>query len=253
MVLSKRKPRRVRRKLLKMRRGPMARRKRSVRKFQNKLVKQMAPAPFKPDLKSYEVRTTPVRQGSRNLYFVELTQVPRYNIGTGRIPPNQRQGASIQMKGMRIQFTVHNTLAADFGVFNWAIIQPIGGKQVSPDGFFRTNNASRDVNFSQDLSSHVIQYSDLNTDKMLVLRHKRFFLSPLSVDGFGGATCRRHVQEWIPFKGMIRFNDDVEDEAENPIFFIHWFDYDATVAGSPPVVDAIEYEAIHVMYFNDTL
>lgn len=257
MVLSKRKPRRVRRKILKMRRSRSARRSKSARSsgrsYSNKIIKAMAPAVNKHDLKTRQTVILPVRINSRTLFSQALTDIPRYVIGTGAIPPNVRMGASVRLAGWRIKFTVENKLTVDSGVFNWAIIQPIGQKEVVIDGFFRTNNSSRDVNFTTAEESGVLQYNDISTDKHLILRHSRKFLAPFNANGYGNASCRYHHDEYIKFNGMLRFNDDVGEECENPVFFAWWFDYDASSPGQPAVADALEWEWKAIAYYDDTL
>lgn len=213
----------------------------------------MAPATIKRDIKARQIVQTPQRVSSRTLYSTEITTIPRWEVATGVMPPNVRRGASVKLIGWKFMWTVENKLPLDTGVFNWAIIQPIGAKEVSTDGFFRTWNSSRDVNFSLGEESGVFQYNPISTDKYLVLRHGRKFLSAFNASGWGNASCRYHHDEYIKFNGMIRYNDDVGTEAENPIFFVYWFDYDATVPTGPIVTDCLEWEWKAILFFDDEL
>lgn len=188
---------------------------------------------FTPGSSSSQVhRTTDtggVNEASRTLYQHGLLDIPQ---GTD-VGSRQRELAYVS--GVRICGEIRNTHAGPLYV-NVAVLSPrAGASSIETSDFFRAqgannNQSNRAVNFSVALTSLDFKCLPINTDRYVVLKHKRMRLNEVdnsasaSFDSNSGRNYM-NIDWWIPLKRQFRWQSA---QALNPesgaCFLVYWYD-----------------------------
>lgn len=199
-----------------------------------------------------EADSIPLTINSRTLYFTQINQIEKATDNE----LDRRIRDSVYIKGFKCCMEFENNLNRPM-YFHSAIVYDKrsndGTTIVTTDDFFRSRQGNeRSVDFSTALSSLEFRCLPLNTDRFSVLRHKRFFLTPVnSGAGFTAASGKNYklYEDYIRLKKLVRWNDN---QAQSKIWWLQWFDYYGRVGGDPAEVGGATMTRMCTMYFKDT-
>nr|AYM54667.1 capsid-like protein [Ecklonia radiata-associated virus 2] len=193
--------------------------------------------------------------------------------------PDSRQRNIINIRGFKIQVMFQNTQRPAF-YLNWAVIHPklsIDNTSVSTQDFFRTYNANRAVdlitdntgvvnNIAQDVPTHGM--SSINTDKWVVLKHKRTLLAGAinnpddNALTFTATNCqipkgnRVVIDKYIKMGRQFRFpNDDSTFPEGGNTIFCYWLTNLNNYLGSQNTsadVSVVRTTGRIITYFRET-
>jgi hypothetical protein len=186
---------------------------------------------------------------SRTVAVIPLNEILKTtdNLITGR------QRDIINLRGYRIQFHFKCNMP-DFQYVNMAVIAPTEGITVGPSDFFKSegSNTTRYRDFALDLSS--LQFAELpiNSDKYLIMKHKRWVINR-STRGTGTADFRTY-STYIPVKRQLTF-DPLSSGGNSGVnertFMIWWTDGGGVPAGSAVSENALSVAASIVTVFRE--
>lgn len=185
------------------------------------------------------------RAGIQSLATRTLYAEPLVNIShTASNVVNGRQRNIVNISGFKICWELRNESNAGLW-FNYAIIAPrndLGGP-TTPD-FFRSNGTERGEDFSVSLDSNRFHCANINTDKYIVLKHKRSMFIPTANTGTDIAHSGknfRHYQMYIKMKRQIRFDSTATaiPTTRQP-YLVYWMDKVLTPGGTAATTVATE-------------
>nr|QKN88877.1 MAG: capsid protein [Cressdnaviricota sp.] len=141
---------------------------------------------------------------------------------------NMRLRGLINVRGWKFRLSMLNQTNVGPLWFNYAIVSPKAGYNVTDLGFFREYESSRDVNFTTGLSLSACSLYDLCSDKFSILLHKKWFLPTCPTDriwaeGDYRSQNYRVWEKYIPFKRPVSFDDDGPGNIpDKPIYVVYW-------------------------------
>lgn len=191
----------------------------------------------------------PIALATRLLYLNDLTAIPKTTVAD----INGRERHFANVKGFSINYHLKNLTATPLHV-NMAIINGRALKLPTTSGFFRDYTASRDVDFTTSLNSNELSSLPISTDRYRILCRKSFTLGPETTAAGGDNDS---VPNWVvgkfyqKFNRQIRYNDDLDDEAEERIYLCYWFDRMNESAASPSITSVCSVSIRNVTYFTD--
>lgn len=188
---------------------------------------------------------------TRQLYQFGMMDIAQ---GTG-IGERLRRVANV--RGFKICMEVKN-VSTEPMYFNVAVLSVKSGASqagINNTDFFRaSNNFNRGVDFGVTLNSNEFHCLPINTDRYIILRHKRYRLVPPNA---GSTVSHRglsymNINWYIPLKRQIRWD---EDTATNPeagaVFLVFWSDLMFTAAGGVSQIGAMNVSTRTVTYFRE--
>lgn len=190
---------------------------------------------------------------TRALHSDELILLNR-NTTSNQIDQRERDTAVI--KGIKICIQLRNFESAPL-FCNVAVIHPkteLGvGNDIPVDEFFRAYGQARSQDFSTSLDPMSLHCLPINSDKYVVLRHKRFMIGPAA--GFSTGATRtpvRLIDMYVQLNRQIRYTgNSAIDLEEGQVYLAYWFDNPDSTAGSPAVASAIRVNRRYVVYFKN--
>lgn len=181
---------------------------------------------------------------TKNFYQQPLTNV------TGGQNINRRERDVINMRGVRIQMELKNLKAASDKqqiYFHWCVISDKQDPVSDPDGqeFFRAFDDSRATDFTSTLSSIQLNGLPINTDRYVVLRHRRMQLSGWEIAQY------RYVSEWIPLRRQLRYDAATNgNPVTGGLHLCYWCCYMGEGVSSP-ILNAVEFSHRAYIYFKE--
>lgn len=175
---------------------------------------------------------------------------------------NARQRDMVQLTGFKVCMQIKNNSDTPL-CFNMAVISPRGkqgalgtgaaGNATNIPGFFRSNSTARSVDFNVGITSVQFHCLPINSDDWTVLAHKRSLISPTgSTTDFNKQLGPNYsqIKEWFSIKRQIRYDD--AGEAEDPVYFIYWYDEFQALSGAiAGTVTALQVQREFVTYFKE--
>lgn len=173
------------------------------------------------------------------LYSHDCSPITRSD--TNRLDSRERD--IINLRGIKIWATVYNERDQPL-YMNFAMVA-LKNARVATDiasrTFRETGAQQRSVNFA-DVNIRSLErfHYPLNSDKLIILMRKRYVLDATTNDRPTGTKFQRNagtgsykIHNWyIPIKRQLRYRDNSNLSAVQPVFFIWWAD---TLEGSVPV------------------
>ena len=194
--------------------------------------------------------TSLVAKNTRTLYAQNLTTV---TFGADR---NERERGIINCRGFRICMAMVN----DINVPMYANVAVIHQKDAetapAETNFFRGPGAQRGQDFGNALTSLEFHCLPINTDKYVVLKHKRLLLAPdIEVTGdFNNNKGKNYANlDWyVKLKRQLRFdNSAVSTPTNGNVWLVYWFDTWPAAANATPTNTAVRVTERHLMYFHE--
>lgn len=175
------------------------------------------------------VRETQMIVQTRTLYRHELNTLPR---DLGSIDNSSRFRDIVNVRGWKICMEIANTASIPI-YLNVAVLsskqQQIGenanGDNFEPD-FFR-DEGQRGVDFvDPNLSSIDYHCRPINSDKFVILKHKRYRLANDTGSNYqsGASNSYKNINWWIPCRRQIRYEDGKETPETGEVKLVYWTD-----------------------------
>ena len=192
----------------------------------------------------------------------ELYSVPLIVIQPGQ-GINERKRQMVNVRGWKMDFELINQLVGPL-YFNLAIVFDKGGSTsggVSNADFFRWDGNDRSRNFSNALSGLEFHRLPINTDRYVVLKHKRYTLiqqrdlegGEPNVTNVRSGKNYRTMRWYIKLKRQIKFDTSLNTPETGQCYLVYWCDGWGTPANSSPTEAAANFGKRIVMYFRDPL
>ena len=190
---------------------------------------------------------------TRILYWRDLTQVQK---GDDR---ENRERNIINLSGWRMHMYAINLTQQPL-TMHWAIVSNKQDHTAVPNNvdFFRSSGTSRAADFGTDLTG--LQYHSLhiNTDKYVVLKHKKFLLTPSKIwaqsENYvaNSGNNYRYIKWWIKCRRQLRFERNADTiPYTGRVYLVHWaatLDSDVTQA---PQENAYKVGIRTIMYWRE--
>jgi hypothetical protein len=169
---------------------------------------------------------------------------------------DQRNRDLANIRGLHITFELLNETAAPL-YFNWALVHPKAADLlVTSDGFFRGEGNNRGLDFSTSLSAMDFHLRAINSDKYVVLKHKRMMLN---FSGSVGVNYQSGVgKNWAKFQSFTKINRQVRFDGETPlpingqVFLVYWADQFMNVETSAALANAFRISRCITCFFRET-
>lgn len=195
-----------------------------------------------------QLNTDPDAKSSRTLNVVALTSI---TLGQGL---SQRERGVANIRGFKICMAVRNQLL-DPLYFNAAVVSPKNTTSITPANFFRGNGtAERGIDFDNARTALEFHCLNLNTDKFVILKHKRYRLRGTGNTAFTDGTGKSYMNlDWyIKLKRQLRFEGASAGPIADPVFLVYWMDNFRADANDPPVLGTASVSERHLVYFRET-
>lgn len=179
---------------------------------------------------------SPTFLNTRTLYKHELTSIPR--AATNEIDSRMRD--ILNVRGFKLYMHFDSAAsAARPSTINVAVISPKDGVlDVNETGFFRGTGLTRGLDFDPTiLNSLDFNTRHINTDKYIILWHKRFLIAERT--GTASKTNKQNsyvmIKKWIGLKRQVRYDGIPEGPSgarTGPVWLVYWIDKFQTAAGA---------------------
>jgi len=194
------------------------------------------------------VDSNPSGLTTRTFYEQELTSIPK---DTGVNDIDQRQRDLCFLQGFKIMTSLENTGTKPVH-FNMAVIMNRTSPAASPSAneFFRGSGNQRGLDFSFTLNSNDFRSRPINTDKNVVLMHKRVTLSPPNTTSYeaGWKPSFHNIDCYVPIKRLITFDNGV---ANNRLYVVYWCDEFNTPTSTVPVGGKLTFSQRVITLFKE--
>lgn len=179
---------------------------------------------------------SPTILNTRTLYKHELTEIPR--AATNEIDSRMRDILNIRGFKLYMHFDSAASTPRPTTV-NVAVISPKDGVlDVSDVGFFRGTGLTRGLDFDPTiLNSLDFNTRHINTDKYIILWHKRFLMAERN-SGAAARTNKQNsyvmIKKWVGLKRQVRYDGIPEGPPgarTGPVWLVYWIDKYQTAAG----------------------
>lgn len=172
---------------------------------------------------------------------------------------NSRMRDIVNMRGVKICFWVRSLDITDRKplFFNWAIIVPKQQDTVAPTNdsvgdseFFRGNGADRAQDFSTLLTFLDLKCLPINTDRYMVLRHRRLNIASATSSGdpVNNQNGEQFIEHYIPIKRQLIFDGAIGTLQPKKQMYMVWWCSNST---NSALVNGGEYRWRIVRYFKE--
>lgn len=217
-------------------------------------VRKVGNAPGKSESSRTE-RALDQTYSTRSLHSIEMILITRNE--TTSIDIRNRERDTVVIKGIKVCIEFRN-FESHLLLCNLAILHPktsLGaGNQVPVDEFFRSYGIDRARDFDPTTDTpNDLHCLPINTDRYVVLRHKRFTLGPSGAMSTGATRQPwKQVDMYLKLNRQIRFEGaDATDLREGQLYAVWWFDSPDAIAGTVPVASACRVLQRYVIYFKN--
>lgn len=178
------------------------------------------------------VDQNPTNRDSRTLYTEELTAIPQGD------DIDQRERMLANVRGFQVHAEIRNNSPVPLYV-NVAILCTKAGTSsatIDASDFFRAaigQNRARD--FSTILNSNEMHNLAINSDRYVILRHKRYRLAEDNSTSYNTQKSNSYMNlKWyVPFKRQLRWDSGLGVQPENgEVFLVYWFDLFGSTTGT---------------------
>lgn len=188
-------------------------------------------------------------------YYKDMTEIAR---GTTL---SQRQRDVVNTRGFQIDMyfrtrTRAEALPSEVYFLNVAVVAPEDRWDDTPDfvdDFFRArnNNDERAVDLGGGLGSIDLHRLPINTDDMVVLKHKRYMMNTFA-SGHKGWVKR--IKWYVPLKRQIAYDGLTATDSVNPVYIVWWCcrGFQPSGTGSDLTTDFLDYQYRTITYFRET-
>lgn len=203
--------------------------------------------------KSVIQRNTTITIGTRALHVVALTDIPQGD------DINERQRRSANLRGVKFCIEMRNSSERPLYV-NMAVVHHKGELDVTTvhERFFHGSGVNRGLNFDDSRSSNELHCLPLNTDKFVVLAHKRFRLAGPKesfVQDYNDQQGRNYMNvDWYTnIKRNVQFTEAAGSSVTpgSNVYMIYWCDQFLTDSGTSSVASALVLNKRIITYFKD--
>lgn len=216
--------------------------------------------PGTSNCKQFETDNSDLIQASRNLYAAKLTGIPRDDKAWE--DRRYRERGVIKISGFRYCLHIRNNFNVPL-VFHYAIVCPKNKNEfnlVPNDSFFRSmGTESRSRDFSTALTGQEFDCLPINSDKFIILKHKKRMIGPLFDQGSTNRYMNGVTNNYIKIDGyeqlnrQIRYDPTGNDiEEANPVWFVYWCDQFLASANEPAKAGVISIQRKFITYFRET-
>jgi len=195
------------------------------------------------------VDSDPTALATRTFYEQNLTGIPK---DTGANDIDQRQRDLCYVQGFKIITSIQNTGTKPIH-FNMAVLmnRTAPGSSPSANEFFRGSGDTRGLDFSSVLlNSNDFRSRPINSDKNVVLMHKRVTISPPNNTSYeaGWKSSFHTLDCWIPLKRVLTFDNGV---CNNGVYLVYWCDEFNTAAGTLAQASKLTHSQRVITYFKE--
>lgn len=191
------------------------------------------------------------------LYSHDMTAVQRGD------QLNDRARDIINVSGFKIKFLLHNLVETAMSL-NVAVLSPrsqdASEDTILPGAFFRAGNGDRRYNNfnTSELIAPDYHFSEINSDKYLILMHKRFLLGPSDLSGaqpIWNAPNRDNfkvINQWVPLRRQVRYRAELLDTPQDgKVYVVYWMSPLGTDGNVTPTGNAGQLWLKCTMFFRD--
>lgn len=204
---------------------------------------------YRQQTKCHQVANQGTITGTRKLFHLAMTNI---DFGDKR---NDRTRNICYIKAVKLCLQFKN-LRSDVLCVNYAIIVPKFGTAVNETDFFRSCGEHRGVDLSTALTSTVLSCRGINTDRFVVLMHKRLRLgsegndsNDINDQGSKNWAIRNH---YLRVNRTVRFDSELSTTPTAfPLYFVYWSDYLCKDANQPNLSGSLSFMKTITVYFCD--
>lgn len=196
---------------------------------------------------------------TRSMHYANIVEIPIDD--ENHESRNKRERSVIKISGFKYCLHLQNLSDAPL-LFHYAIVAPKNPFEfgLGPGGdFFRDiGTPNRSKNFTTALTAQEFDCLPINTDKFVILKHKKFTIGPWKGSTGTARFNDETLKNWAKVDGyeklnrQIRYDTTGSTQEANPVYFIYWCDKMMAAANSPVVVDALHVQRKLVTYFRET-
>lgn len=216
--------------------------------------------PGTSNCKQYQVVNDEFVDATRSFYSVKLTGIPQDDkMFESRA---MRERALITISGFRYCIALRNNLDKPL-IFHYAIIAPKNPREFEggkTDNFFRSmGTEDRAHDFNTQLSAQEFDCLPINSDKFVILKHKKLLIGPKPAVLSSAAYQNEVVPNWVNIDGYERLNRQIRyeinnpHEEANPVWLVYWADHFLNAKNQPPEPNAFHLQRKVITYFRETL
>lgn len=216
--------------------------------------KRMGSPPNTNSPKTNTVHQLLTQFDTRTLGLIDLTTIQR---GDGI---NERERDTLHLSGVKFCWELRNDTELPL-YLNMAVVHIKGCTPIEDiaKDFFRGagNNTSngRFLDFSDELTSNEFRCLPLNTDKFVVLHHKRMRLIPQdqSAERINDQSGRnyRNVDWYTKINRTIQYDENGARTDNSNLYFMYWCDQYLQPGGTLPVTGALQTQRKFITYFHE--
>lgn len=195
-----------------------------------------------------QVDASTLQRATRTLYSNNLAEIP-HDVDNNI---DSRQRDMVNLRGIKICFNLNNQ-SGNVMCCNIAVVGlKAGVGAVSVTDFFRGNSDNRGKDFSVALNQTEFHCLPLNSDKFVVLTHKRFKLAATD-----NAPSSNQISQWkdlqfyIPIKRQLRYTSDTGTSGISTVHMMYWFDNFQTNAGITAAANQVNIQRKWIAYFRE--
>lgn len=170
---------------------------------------------------------------------------------------DERQRNMINIRGFKICMEFKNNLIEPIYV-NVAILHnkdSTDGEPTNTD-FFRASGSNRGIDFGNAaLTGLDYHCRNINTDKHVILMHRRYKLTDKSTSGTFEANQGNSymtMQRYIPLKRQIRFDGNADTVPNGSVYLCWWVSTWGSPAGAAPTAAAYDVTYRYTTYYKET-
>lgn len=189
------------------------------------------------------------------LYYQDMTNISR---GTTL---SQRQRDVVNCRGFMIDGyfrTITQTtgagLPSDVYMLNVAVLAPEvpqATREVLGTDFFRAmdDGDKRTTDFATTLGTIDLHKLPINTDKFVVLKHKRYMMNTFGAQHKG---WMKKIKWWIPLKRQLVYNSTAGTSCQSPVYFVYWCCRGFQTAQVDATIDFVDTQFRLTTFFRET-
>lgn len=178
------------------------------------------------------VDQNPTNRDTRTLYTEELTTISQGD------DIDQRERMLANVRGFKIDAEIRNNNGVPMYV-NVAVLCTKAGTSsgtIDTSDFFRASvGGNRGRDFSTILNSNEMHNLAINSDRYIILRHKRYRLGEDSSTQYNTQKSNSYMNlKWyVPLKRQLRWDSGLGVQPENgEVWLVYWFDQFGSTTGT---------------------
>lgn len=193
--------------------------------------------------------TVALTPNTRVLNIDNITSITK-EAGGGEIDRRQRDVANL--RGVKFCWEVRNLGTVPL-YFNWCILIPKGDDSIGTTDFFRDFGTSRGIAFGTALTSNDFHCRPINSDKYVVVQHKRYRLAPNGNVNYsaGSSNSYMNLDRYVKLKRQFRFDTGFASPQGKNIFVVYWFDQFLSPGGTAPAAGQVNINRRNILYFRE--